>query len=74
MSASIEPLWKAADVAKFLSMSKSWVYKEAEADRLPHVYIGASLRFRPEAIRRHLEQLTRSNVHPFRQRPDTGTI
>ena len=51
-----EPLWKVADVARFLSMSDSWVYKEAEAGRLPCLRLGAALRFRPEAIRRWLEQ------------------
>ncbi len=51
-----EPLWKVADVARYLSMSDSWVYKEAEAARLPCLRLGAALRFRPEAIRRWLEQ------------------
>jgi excisionase family DNA binding protein len=44
-----------ADVAHFLSMSTSWVYKEAEAGRLPCVRIGAALRFRPDEIRAFLE-------------------
>ena len=51
-----QALWKVADVARFLSMSDSWVYKEAEAGRLPYLRLGAALRFRPEAIRRWLEQ------------------
>ena len=49
-----EALWTVRDVARFLAMSTSWVYKEAEAGRLPCFRIGAALRFQPEAIRRHL--------------------
>lgn len=56
MSSNPEPLWKVPDVARFLSMSPSWVYKKAEAGRLPCVRIGASLRFRPEEIRAFLER------------------
>lgn len=59
MSAQPEPLWKVSDVARFLSLSTSWVYKEAEAGRLPCVRIGAALRFRPDAIRAYLDSLTR---------------
>jgi excisionase family DNA binding protein len=55
MADSIVPLWKVQDVARFLSMSISWVYKEAEAGRLPCVRIGAALRFRPDEIRAFLE-------------------
>lgn len=54
MSQLPEPLWKVADVARFLSLSVSWVYKEAEAGRLPCVRIGASLRFRPDELRAFL--------------------
>lgn len=56
IASSPEPLWKVSDVARFLSMSGSWVYKEAEAGRLPCLRLGAALRFRPEVIRRWLEQ------------------
>ncbi len=56
MNSTPEPLWKVQDVALFLSMSTSWVYKEAEAGRLPCVRIGAALRFRPEEIRAFLER------------------
>ena len=50
-----KPLWKVQDVARFLSMSTSWVYKEAEAGRLPCVRIGAALRFQSDEIRTYLE-------------------
>ncbi len=62
IAASPEPLWKASDVARFLSMSDSWVYKEAEAGRLPCLRLGAALRFRPEAIRRWLEQTNAPSI------------
>ena len=55
MSSHPESLWKVADVARFLTMSTSWVYKEVEAGRLPCVRIGAALRFRPDEIRAFLE-------------------
>jgi excisionase family DNA binding protein len=60
-----QPLWKVSDVARELNMSPSWVYKEVEAGRLPCVRIGAALRFRPEAIRRFVEQLQRLPVCGF---------
>lgn len=50
-----EPLWKVDDVARYLAMSRSYIYKEAEAGRLPCFRIGAALRFEPPAIRKWLE-------------------
>ena len=44
-------LWKVDDVADFLQMSKSWVYKQAEAGLLPTRRLGANLRFSPDEIR-----------------------
>jgi excisionase family DNA binding protein len=44
-------LWDAADVARFLSMSRSWVYRAVEADTLPCIRIGAAVRFDPSAIK-----------------------
>ena len=48
--ATREPLWTAADVARFLNASQSYVYKAAEAGKLPCVRIGGMLRFDPRAI------------------------
>ena len=63
-----EPLWAAEDVARFLKMSKSWVYHASQRGELPHVRIGASLRFDPSSIRAWLRR--RSNpeaaVLPFK--------
>ena len=47
-------LWTVDQVAEFLSMSKSWVYKAAEQGSLPCVRIGASLRFFPAEIEKWL--------------------
>ena len=56
MSGSGESLWTVAEVARFLSMSRQWVYKHAELGALPCVRFGASLRFQPSEIRRYVEQ------------------
>jgi len=44
-------LWNVADVARFLKVSRSWVYHRAEAGLLPCVRIGSLLRFNPEVVR-----------------------
>ena len=50
-AAAPDPLWTAADVARFLNASQSYVYKAAEAGRLPCIRIGSMLRFDPARIR-----------------------
>ena len=47
----IEALWDANDVARYLKVSRSWVYQRAEAGLLPYVRVGGLLRFDPESIR-----------------------
>ena len=74
---ALEPLWKVADVARCLAMSPSWVYKEAEAGRLPCLWIGAALRFKPEEIRRYLEGLRVGRggaVFPLRGRVASSAV
>ena len=44
-------LWTAADVARYLKSSVSFVYKVAEAGRLPCLRVGSMLRFDPETVR-----------------------
>ena len=44
-------LWTADDVAAYLQASRSWVYQQAEAGRLPYVKVIGLLRFEPGAIR-----------------------
>jgi excisionase family DNA binding protein len=46
-----EGLWTVADVAAFLKVSRSFVYQACAAKTLPHVRIGASLRFDPATLR-----------------------
>lgn len=47
---SIEPVWDALDVARYLKVSRSWVYQQVEAGLLPHRRVGGLLRFDPRAI------------------------
>jgi excisionase family DNA binding protein len=44
-------LWDAQDVARYLKVSRSWVYQRAEAGVLPCVRVGGLLRFRPDSVR-----------------------
>ncbi len=46
------PLWDARQVAAFMNVSRSWVYQRVEAGLLPHVRLGALVRFEPAAIRK----------------------
>lgn len=50
-STSQEQLWDAKDAAAFLKVSRSWIYQRAEAGLVPHLKIGALLRFEPSVIR-----------------------
>lgn len=67
MTPNLEALWTVADVARFLSMSRQWVYKHAELGSLPCVRFGASLRFQPSEVRRYVEQ--RAQRQPARVVP-----
>jgi excisionase family DNA binding protein len=44
-------LWDANDVARYLKVSRSWVYQRAEAGLLPCVRIGGLLRFNQRTVR-----------------------
>ena len=44
-------LWDAMDVARYLKVSRSWVYQKAEAGLLPFLRIGGLLRFEPDDVR-----------------------
>jgi excisionase family DNA binding protein len=46
-----DTLWDANDVARYLKVSRSWVYHRAEAGLVPYLRIGGLLRFDPAAIR-----------------------
>ena len=43
-------LWTAEEVAKFLKVSRSWVYQRAERGDLPSLRVGGLRRFEPAAI------------------------
>lgn len=46
-------LWDAVQVARFLRVSRSWVYHRAESGVLPCWHVGGLLRFEAEAIREY---------------------
>jgi excisionase family DNA binding protein len=43
-------LWDANDVARYLKVSRSWVYQRAESGALPCLRVGGLVRFDPEAV------------------------
>ena len=51
LDAAADGLWDANDVARFLKVSRSWVYHRAEGGRLPCIRVGGLLRFDPGTIR-----------------------
>ncbi len=53
-------LWDANDVARFIGASRSWVYHQAEAGRLPCIRILGFLRFDPRAVRAFVEAASSS--------------
>ena len=44
-------LWDALDIARYLKVSRNWVYLQADAGKLPSVRIGGIRRFHPEKIK-----------------------
>lgn len=48
---STERLWTVREVADYLGMSQSWVYRQVEANAIPHAKLGTALRFHPERVR-----------------------
>ena len=44
-------LWDANDVARYIKVSRSWVYQRAEAGLLSCLRLGGLLRFDPEKVR-----------------------
>jgi excisionase family DNA binding protein len=44
-------LWDANDAARYLKVSRSWVYQRAEAGVLPCLRVGGLLRFDPATVR-----------------------
>jgi excisionase family DNA binding protein len=54
-------LWTAEDVAERLRMRPDFVYALCRRKQIPHVRLGRSVRFRPEAIARWLEEQERGS-------------
>lgn len=54
-----ERLWTVKQVQEYLQVSRSWVYREIEAQRFPHTRIGGVVRFIPEQVR----QFAQERVH-----------
>ena len=46
-----DSLWDANDVARFLKVSRSWVYHRCESGKLPCLRVGGLVRFDPTTIR-----------------------
>lgn len=71
--ATAERLWTVRDCAKYLAMSVSWVYKQVEANAIPHAKLGAALRFHPARVREYAATLGAApapgNVVPFLRKP-----
>jgi excisionase family DNA binding protein len=55
-------LLTADQVAALLQVTRSWVYAETRAGRIPHVRLGRYVRFRGSAIARWVEELERGAV------------
>jgi excisionase family DNA binding protein len=70
---SSNDLWDANDVARYIKASRSWVYHQVEAGKLPHLRIGALLRFDPEAVKAfaHGQAAHGGKVLSMRPRNDT---
>jgi excisionase family DNA binding protein len=50
-AATSKSLWDALDVARYLKVSRNWVYQQADAGTLPSVRMGGLRRFDPDKIR-----------------------
>jgi excisionase family DNA binding protein len=66
-SPAAEPgeLWDANDTARYLKVSRSWVYQRAEAGLLPCLRVGGLVRFDPTTVR----AFARGEVQPLKVVP-----
>jgi excisionase family DNA binding protein len=62
-------LWTAMDVARYLKVSRSWVYHRAEAGLLPSLRVGNFLRFDPAAVRAFARKQSRQGAQVLSFRP-----
>ena len=63
----VAALWTAEDVARYLNVSRSWVYHRAASGELPSLHVGPLVRFEPEAIRAfaHRDSAKGARILPF---------
>jgi excisionase family DNA binding protein len=54
-------LLTAEDVAELIGMTTDFVYALTRRDQIPHLRFGRTVRYRPEAITRWLEEQERGN-------------
>lgn len=76
---SDDVLWDPNDVARYLKVSRSWVYQKACSGKLPVLRIEGLLRFQPERIKAYAlgERPAGATVTPIRRprKPrEPGTI
>ena len=58
-------LWDANDVARYLKVSRSWVYNRAETGLLPCFRVGGLLRFDAETVKTYARHGPSSPTHGF---------
>lgn len=59
-------LWDANDAARYLKVSRSWVYQRAESGQLPCLHVGGLIRFDPATVRAFARgEIQPSKVLPF---------
>ena len=67
---TLDELWDANGVARYLKVSRSWVYQKTEEGTLPCLRVGGLVRFDPAAVRSFARGETRSaKVVPLRSSP-----
>jgi excisionase family DNA binding protein len=47
----LEPLWDVHDVARFLKVSRSWVYERTMTGEIPSLRLGGLRRYDPTKVR-----------------------
>ena len=48
---SVEPLWDAGQLSRRLGIHRNRLYLLVRTGRIPHLHVGRTLRFDPDAIR-----------------------
>ncbi len=48
---SVEPLWDAGQLSRRLGIHRNRLYLLVRTGRIPHLHVGRTLRFNPDAIR-----------------------